>query len=61
MTSVIITLLRTKTEKDWKKFQASKTYKGLLDDVKPATTTQETHKSQAFIGHIGQDAPAGNL
>ncbi|EXJ87560.1 hypothetical protein A1O3_04520 [Capronia epimyces CBS 606.96] len=50
--------IRTRTQADWEKFQATKIWKDLLETVKPITAKQEVHRSQSFIGHIGQEAPA---
>ncbi|KIV81152.1 hypothetical protein PV11_08591 [Exophiala sideris] len=52
--------IRTRSQEAWESFEASKTYRDLLADVNPIITKTETHRSQAFIGHINQDAPSGN-
>jgi hypothetical protein len=53
-------LARTRSQEMWEKFQSSKIYEELLADVGPITTQIATHRSQAFIGHIDQEAPSGN-
>jgi hypothetical protein len=48
---------RTRTKKDWEELLGSQIFKQLQDDIKPVVVKQEVHRSQAFIGHIDQEAP----
>ncbi|OQU97038.1 Alcohol dehydrogenase GroES-like domain-containing protein [Cladophialophora immunda] len=52
--------IRTRTESDWLAFQASENYRRLMEDAGSITVRQEAHRSKAFIGHIGQEAPVGD-
>ncbi|CAG9955821.1 unnamed protein product [Clonostachys rosea f. rosea IK726] len=52
--------IRTRSREDWDRFEGSSLYRELQEKVSALITEQEIHRSQAFIGHIGQDAPGGN-
>ncbi|KAI1617870.1 hypothetical protein EDD36DRAFT_14975 [Exophiala viscosa] len=52
--------IRSRSQEAWERFETSEIYRDLVADAKPITTKTETHRSQAFIGHIDQDAPSGN-
>lgn len=49
-------MYRTKDTEAWEKFNDSG-LKDLETTVGSLVMRREIHKSQAFIGHIGQDAP----
>ncbi|KAK5331674.1 hypothetical protein LTR93_000679 [Exophiala xenobiotica] len=58
--SLATAYIRTRSQETWDGFKASEIYQELMADVKPIITKTTTHRSQAFIGHINQDAPIGN-